>query len=180
VTLKIAAYSQFGRNLPRVTRSCKPEKFISDIDTTKWISFFPTITNCPAFYERIEKLSGRPIGSNGYFLSRIGLGYFLSCLSFTLFSDQPEDVQVVGLWTVCRQIGQLIKKPMCECNGDEIMTELLFHFGMLDLKVELLAHTYVSTCMMPYITSQFMPREIADRPKVVPEGCTNLGFIGNS
>jgi oleate hydratase len=67
---------------------------------------------------------------------------------------------------------------MCECNGDEIMTELLFHFGMLDLKVELLAHTYVSTCMMPYITSQFMPREIADRPKVVPEGCTNLGFIG--
>lgn len=36
----------------------------------------------------------------------------------------------------------------------------------------------VSTCMMPYITSQFMPREIADRPKIAPEGCTNLAFIG--
>lgn len=32
--------------------------------------------------------------------------------------------------------------------------------------------------MMPYITSQFMPRAIADRPKVFPEGCTNLALIG--
>lgn len=74
--------------------------------------------------------------------------------------------------------GNYVKKPMCDCTGDEIMTELLFHFGMLDLKDKLLSHTYVSTCMMPYITSQFMPREIADRPKVVPGGCTNLAFIG--
>jgi len=32
--------------------------------------------------------------------------------------------------------------------------------------------------MMPYITSQFMPRNISDRPKVIPEGCVNLAFIG--
>ena len=32
--------------------------------------------------------------------------------------------------------------------------------------------------MMPYITSQFMPRKISDRPKVIPEGCVNLAFIG--
>ena len=31
---------------------------------------------------------------------------------------------------------------------------------------------------MPYITSQFMPRQIADRPKVIPDGCANLAFIG--
>lgn len=49
---------------------------------------------------------------------------------------------------------------------------------MLDMKDELLAHSYISTCMMPYITSQFMPRKIADRPKIVPDGCTNLAFIG--
>jgi hypothetical protein len=46
------------------------------------------------------------------------------------------------------------------------------------MKDELLKHTCVSTCMMPYITSQFMPRRIKDRPLIVPEGCTNLGFIG--
>jgi len=32
--------------------------------------------------------------------------------------------------------------------------------------------------MMPYITSQFMPRKISDRPKVIPDGCVNLAFIG--
>ena len=34
-------------------------------------------------------------------------------------------------------------------------------------------------CYMPYITSYFMPRAIGDRPLVVPEGSTNLAFIGN-
>ena len=33
-------------------------------------------------------------------------------------------------------------------------------------------------CMMPYITAFFMPRTAGDRPKVVPEGCTNFAFIG--
>jgi myosin-crossreactive antigen len=28
------------------------------------------------------------------------------------------------------------------------------------------------------ITSQFMPRHIADRPQVIPNGCVNLAFIG--
>ena len=32
--------------------------------------------------------------------------------------------------------------------------------------------------MMPFITSQFLPREKGDRPQVVPEGSTNLAFIG--
>ena len=32
--------------------------------------------------------------------------------------------------------------------------------------------------MMPYITSQFMPRALGDRPSVIPKGCTNLAFIG--
>ncbi len=31
---------------------------------------------------------------------------------------------------------------------------------------------------MPYINSEFMPRKVTDRPCGVPEGCTNLGFLG--
>jgi oleate hydratase len=81
-----------------------------------------------------------------------------------------------GLWG--EKVGDYVKKPMCECTGNKILRELCFHLGMLDIADELIAHTYVSTCMMPYITSQFMPRRIADRPKVVSDGCTNLAFIG--
>lgn len=75
-------------------------------------------------------------------------------------------------------VGDYIKKPMCDCTGEEIITELLYHLNLLDMRDELLAHTYVSTCMMPYVTTQFMPRKVCDRPKNVPDGCTNLGFIG--
>ena len=31
---------------------------------------------------------------------------------------------------------------------------------------------------MPYIDAQFLPRAVGDRPAVVPEGSTNLGFTG--
>jgi oleate hydratase len=31
---------------------------------------------------------------------------------------------------------------------------------------------------MPYITAFFMPRRDGDRPKVVPEGAVNFGFMG--
>jgi hypothetical protein len=33
-------------------------------------------------------------------------------------------------------------------------------------------------CMMPFITSQFLPRETGDRPAVLPAGMHNLAFIG--
>jgi oleate hydratase len=32
--------------------------------------------------------------------------------------------------------------------------------------------------MMPFITSQFLPRQQGDRPQVVPKGSRNLGFTG--
>jgi oleate hydratase len=95
------------------------------------------------------------------------------------FRDQADDEDLfycVGLFT--DNIGNYVKKPMCECTGNEMVTELLYHLGLLEMKDELLAHTYVSTCMMPYINSEFMPRKVSDRPAVVPEGCANLGFLG--
>jgi oleate hydratase len=67
---------------------------------------------------------------------------------------------------------------MRECTGAEIFAELLYHCGLEDSIPNILAHSTVSTSMMPYITSQFMPRNIKDRPKVIPEGCVNLAFIG--
>lgn len=157
-----------------------PEKFINNIDETKWISFFPTIKDYKEFYNRIEKLSNRPIGETGI-ISFPESNWDLSYIPYhaPYFPNQPENVQVGwGYGLFADKVGNYVKKPMCECNGEEILTELLFHLGMLDIKDELIKHTYISTCMLPYITSQFMPRNIEDRPKVVPEGCTNLAFIG--
>lgn len=157
-----------------------PEKFIGDIDRTKWISFFPTIKGYPQFIKKLEELTGSAAGTGGAVSikdSSWEIGFILHHKPF--YPDQADDEEVLwGNGLSGEQIGDYIKKPMFDCTGNEIMTEFLYHLGLLDMKDELLAHTNVSTCMMPYINAEFMPRKITDRPLCVPEGCTNLGFIG--
>ncbi|MFW1759934.1 oleate hydratase [Acinetobacter guillouiae] len=43
---------------------------------------------------------------------------------------------------------------------------------------EVIANTKIRIALMPYFTAQFMPRAAGDRPRVVPDGCTNLGLVG--
>jgi len=157
-----------------------PEKFLGQIDKTKWVSFFPTIKRYPEFFERLERMTGSKAGTGGAITildSNWDISFELHHYPF--FIGQADDEQNIwGYGLYGENEGNYIKKPMCDCTGEEIMIELLYHLNMLDMKDELLAHTYVSTCMMPYVTTQFIPRKIADRPKNVPDGCTNIAFIG--
>jgi oleate hydratase len=158
-----------------------PEKFLkNDIDKMTFISYFPTIKGFPQFVRRIEEMTGSKAGTGG----AISIKDSSWCIGFILhhkpfFIGQPDDVDVFwgnGLYP--DRVGDYVKKPMLECTGEEILTEFCYHLGLLDMLDELLAHTYVSVAAMPYITSQFSPRTIHDRPAVVPAGCTNLGFLG--
>ena len=95
------------------------------------------------------------------------------------FPGQEENVDFItnyGLhpWNV----GDYIKKPMSECTGNEILQEYLYHLGLKDKIGEILPHCSTRTSMMPYITSQFMPRRRGDRPQVIPQGCVNLALMG--
>ena len=69
---------------------------------------------------------------------------------------------------------------MRECTGKEITEEWLYHLGVPKDQIEDLAEHSAKCvpCMMPYITAFFMPRTAGDRPKVVPNGCTNFAFLG--
>lgn len=67
---------------------------------------------------------------------------------------------------------------MPECTGNEILAELCHHLGITDQLDNVIENTIIRTAFMPYITSMFMPRAQGDRPRVVPEGCTNLGLVG--
>jgi oleate hydratase len=179
-TVRRGVFTVWEKLAARDKKFGNPSTFISDIDKTKWVSFFPTITDYPQFVERIEQVSGSKAGCGGAVTikdSAWDMSFVLHHKPF--FPDQPDNVEVFWAYGLYGEnVGNCIKKPMCECTGNEMMTELLYHLGMLDMKDELLAHSYISTAMMPYITSQFMPRRIADRPEVVPAGCTNLAFIG--
>jgi oleate hydratase len=69
-----------------------------------------------------------------------------------------------------------VHKPVAERTGGEILTELLGH-------LKLPQHpTVESATTIPYlisfITSQFLTRAEGDRPKVIPQGSTNLVLVG--
>ena len=157
----------------------RPAAFISHVESSNWMSFFPTITGDPTFYDYIEKKTGDKAGTGGA-ITIVDSSWKISFVLYgRYFPDQPANVNVFwGDGQCSDKKGDFIKKTMRECTGAEIFSELLYHCGLEDNILGILAHSTVSTSMMPYITSQFMPRKISDRPKVIPEGCVNLAFIG--
>jgi oleate hydratase len=156
-----------------------PATFLADIDKTNWVSFFPTIRGDRTFYDFIEAKTGDKAGTGGA-MTIVDSSWKISFVLYSkYFPNQPADVNVFWAYGQCSDVaGDFIKKPMQQCTGAEMFAELLYHCGLRDTIDSILAHSTVSTAMMPYITSQFMPRKISDRPKVIPEGCVNLAFIG--
>ncbi len=158
-----------------------PEKFLGQIGKTKWMSCFITMKDYPEFFGRVERMMGSPAGTGGVVTLRDS-GWEMSLMFYDrdCFPHQRENNEDVlkGDGLFGERLGTYIRKPMGECTGNEILLELLCHLDMLDMKDEVLAHAHVSTCMIPCITSRFMPRTAADRPRVVTEGCTNVAFIG--
>jgi oleate hydratase len=67
---------------------------------------------------------------------------------------------------------------MAECSGEEILKEVLRHLKFDEQRELILKSSNVIPCVMPYITSQFLVRKAGDRPQVVPDGSTNLAFLG--
>jgi oleate hydratase len=156
-----------------------PAAFISDIDRSNWMTFFPTITADPTFFEFMEEKTGSKAGTGGA-VTIVDSSWKIGFVLYSkYFPNQPADVNVFWAYGQCSEaVGDYVKKPMRDCTGAEMFTELLYHCGLESRIDSILDHTKVSTSMMPYITSQFMPRKISDRPKVIPEGCVNLAFIG--
>ena len=164
----------------------KPEKFYGNVAESNWES--ATIT-CPdgKIPEYIRKLTGRDP-----YCGKIVTGGPITAkdsswlMSWTVSRQPHYEVQkpgelvawVYGLFSDVP--GDFIKKPMKECTGKEICEEWLYHIGVPENEIEELAddHAITIPCMMPYVTSYFMVRDVSDRPHVVPEGAVNFAFIG--
>lgn len=162
----------------------RPEVFCSDVDKTKWESFTITCTDSK-IAGLLKELTGRDPYSGkavtGGIITIKDSSWLLSvtCSRQPHFVDQPENVLVLWAYGLfADNVGDFVKKKMCDCTGEELVTELLYHMGMTDEIPEVLKTVNVIPCMMPYITSQFMPRVRGDRPEVVPKGSANLAFLG--
>lgn len=156
-----------------------PASFDDHIDESKWESFTVTCQGS-RFFDRMEKFS-RNIAGSGALVTFKDSSWFMSIVLAHQphFRNQPEDVKVFwGYGLYPDHVGDYVKKRMCDCTGEEILTELLHHLKFENELDELIRSANCIPCMMPYITAQFMPRTPGDRPQVVPEGSTNLALIG--
>lgn len=163
-----------------------PEKFCSNINESKWES--ATITTLddkiPPYIEKICKrdpFSGKVV-TGGIVTVKDSNWLF----SFTLnrqphFKEQPKSQLVVWFYALFSDVpGNYVKKSIQECTGNEIIKEWLYHIGVpIDEIEEVSNSASCIPCMMPYVTSYFMPRKKEDRPQVVPDQSLNFSFIGN-
>jgi oleate hydratase len=162
----------------------RPEKFCGNAPASTWESMTLTCKPSPL----IDKL--KELSVNDPYSGKTVTGGIITftdsswLMSFTVnrqphFTDQPDDVIVIWVYALFMdKAGDYVKKPIKECTGNEILTEMCFHLGLIDQVEEVIAATKARTALMPYITGQFMPRAAGDRPYVVPEGCTNLACLG--
>jgi oleate hydratase len=158
----------------------KPSAFSGNIPQSKWESFTITFKD-PTFFTVVEKLSGNENGTGGLITFTDSNWFITIALVYQPhFINQPHNVQVAwGYALYPDKEGNIVKKKMSECTGEEILKELLFHLRFKETDQETVLKTSICIpCMMPFITSQFMPRIPGDRPLVVPHGAQNFAFIG--
>jgi oleate hydratase len=76
----------------------RPETFLSHSEQSNWVSFFPTITADPTFFDYIEKKTGDRAGTGGA-ITIVDSSWKISFVLYSkYFPDQPADVNV--LWAL--------------------------------------------------------------------------------
>lgn len=155
-----------------------PEPFFGNEQQTNWLSFTVTCKG-NKLLKMIEHFTGNVPG-NGALMTFKDSSWLMSTVVAAQphFINQPLDETIFwgyGLYT--DHIGDYVMKPMKDCTGEELLTELLHHLHMEDKIEEIMADVInVIPCMMPYVDAQFQPRKKSDRPYVVPEGSVNFAM----
>jgi oleate hydratase len=158
-----------------------PDAFFGDprIADSRWVTFTVTTTGTE-FLDEITNLTHSGPGSGGL----LTLQDSSWIISLSIFEqpevlEQPPGTSVwwgYGLYP--ERKGNYMQKPMYECSGREILTELLTHLRFDKTAAATMTNSICIPCNMPYVNNIWLPRKSGDRPPVVPEGVTNLGLLG--
>jgi oleate hydratase len=157
----------------------RPGVFCDHIGQSKWISFTVTLRE-PDLLHRMTEFTGNVPGEGG--LVTFPESPWLASIVVPFqphFIGQSPDVSVFwGYGLSVDAVGAFVAKPMSDCGGAEIMTEILGHLNLHADRDRILATSTCIPCLMPFITSQFLPRTAGDRPDPIPKGSVNLGLMG--
>ena len=132
------------------------------------------------FTRRIERFSGSPVGQGGLVtLKDSSWGITFHLFHPPAYAGQPPGTQVWwGYGLFADRAGDFVPKTMPDCTGAKILIEVVSHLGWREEMPTLLEGARCIPCLLPYATSQFMPRAHGDRPPVVPPHTVNLAFVG--
>lgn len=157
----------------------RPAAFDGNIDQSKWTSFTMTLSD-PTFLRLVRDFTGNVPGEGG--LITFPQSNWLASIVIPHqphFIDQPKGVSVCwGYGLSVDAPGNFVKKPLSACSGREIMIEIMGHLGIENEALAIIETSTCIPCMMPFITSQFMPRVHDDRPAVIPTGTHDLALLG--
>ncbi len=83
----------------------RPAAFISDVEKSNWMSFFPTITDDPTFYEYMEKKTGNKAGTGGA-ITIVDSSWKISFVLYgRYFPEQTANVKwLIPLSQVCPDV----------------------------------------------------------------------------
>ena len=156
-----------------------PEPFFGNPEETNWESFTVTMKG-NKLLKMIENFSGNIPGS-GALMTFKDSSWLMSIVVAAqphFKAQEPNTTIFWGYGLYTGNNGDYVNKPMRECTGREILTELIHHFHWEDKIDEIMEDVInVIPCMMPYIDAQFQPRKMSDRPKVVMDNSINFAMI---
>lgn len=168
----------------KISKKCdhlgNPEKFVCSPERSNFVSCTVTVKDYPEFFKYLEEKTGNPTGKGGA-TTFVDSPWFITygAVLQPTCPSQPENVDVLWFYGLhSNAVGTYVKKPMNQCTGEEVLKEFLYYCGLEERMDEIVDHSIAIPTVMPYITSQFMPRKISDRPEVIPDSCSNLALIG--
>ncbi|KAJ5240695.1 uncharacterized protein N7469_002286 [Penicillium citrinum] len=154
-----------------------PLNFNSSVGQSTLVTFTATLYDPQFMY--LYRMLTHDVAGSGALVSFPDSNWLLSISvpHQPVFSNQPTHTYVIwGYGLRPEKMGNVVDKPMANCSGEEIMTELLSH---LNFPVEsILPRSNTIPCLLPLATSTLLPRHVKDRPEVLPPNTTNIAVVG--
>lgn len=155
-----------------------PNNFIYDHKKTWWTSF--TITFKESFIMDLIAKYIKDKNTAFAWTTIVDSNWFIS-IWFHLksyFEDEKKNSMVTWWYVLSPQKKwNYIKKKIEDCTWEEILTELVYHLWLENHLEKILETSVCIPAYTPYVSAQFMPRNLWDRPQVVPETSLNFAFL---
>ncbi|KAJ6027947.1 hypothetical protein N7540_003523 [Penicillium herquei] len=154
-----------------------PYNFCTNDTESMLETFTVTLKDADFFNHFVNLTCDEPGRGSLVYLKDSGWKISVCLPSQPFFFLQPDNIQTFWGYGLCpEREGSFVKKPMLNCSGEEIMTELLWHLGFPSQSI--LQNSITIPSVMPRMTASLLPRAYGDRPNVIPQGMTNLAVIG--